>query len=97
MSVPGMRRAAVGLAALAAAALGTVAANPNQAEAGPKPVDVKLLALNDFHGNLEPPTGSSGTIAGQPAGGAEYLATHLAELRGASRGGAGEHHHGRRR
>ncbi|SCG52038.1 bifunctional metallophosphatase/5'-nucleotidase [Micromonospora inositola] len=82
MSVPGMRRAAVGLVALAATALGTVAVNPNQAEAGPKPVDVKLLAINDFHGNLEPPTGSSGTIAGQPAGGAEYLATQLAKLRG---------------
>ena len=84
MSVPGMRRAAIGLTALAAAALSTVAVNPSQAEAGPKPVDVKLLALNDFHGNLEPPTGSSGTIAGQPAGGAEYLATQLAALRGAT-------------
>ncbi|PWU45173.1 bifunctional metallophosphatase/5'-nucleotidase [Micromonospora globispora] len=82
MSVPGMRRAAVGLAALAATALAMVAVNPNQAEAGPKPVDVKLLAINDFHGNLEPPTGSSGTIAGQAAGGAEYLATQLAKLRG---------------
>ncbi|WP_446211771.1 bifunctional metallophosphatase/5'-nucleotidase [Micromonospora sp. IBSANI012] len=84
MSVPGMRRAAIGLTALAAAALSTVAVNPSQAEAGPKPVDVKLLALNDFHGNLEPPTGSSGTIAGQLAGGAEYLATQLAALRGAT-------------
>ncbi|SCG56112.1 bifunctional metallophosphatase/5'-nucleotidase [Micromonospora halophytica] len=82
MSVPGMRRAAIGLTALAVAALSTVAVNPNQAEAGPKPVDIKLLALNDFHGNLEPPGGSSGTIAGQPAGGAEYLATQLAALRG---------------
>ncbi len=82
MSVPGMRRAAVGLAALAATAFTAVAVNPNQAEAGPKPVDVKLLAINDFHGNLVPPTGSSGTIAGQPAGGAEYLATQLAKLRG---------------
>ncbi|MEU5789136.1 bifunctional metallophosphatase/5'-nucleotidase [Micromonospora purpureochromogenes] len=84
MSVPGMRRAAIGLTALAAAALSTVAVNPSQADAGPKPVDVKLLAINDFHGNLEPPTGSSGTIAGQPAGGAEYLATQLAALRGAT-------------
>ncbi|MGW9198137.1 bifunctional metallophosphatase/5'-nucleotidase [Micromonospora chersina] len=82
MSVPGMRRAAVGLAALAATAFTAVAVNPNQAEAGPKPVDVKLLAINDFHGNLEPPTGSSGTIAGQTAGGAEYLATQLNMLRG---------------
>ncbi|MEU5942090.1 bifunctional metallophosphatase/5'-nucleotidase [Micromonospora sp. NPDC047548] len=82
MSVPGMRRAAIGLTALAAAALSTVAVNPSQAEAGPKPVDVKLLAINDFHGNLEPPTGSSGSIAGQAAGGVEYLATQLAKLRG---------------
>ena len=66
MSIPGMRRAAVGLTALAVTALGAVATTPEQAEAGPKPVDVKLLALNDFHGNLEPPSGSSGTIAGQP-------------------------------
>ncbi|MFJ6199803.1 bifunctional metallophosphatase/5'-nucleotidase [Micromonospora sp. NPDC092111] len=85
MSVPGMRRAAIGLTALAAAALSTVAVHPSQAEAGPKPVDVKLLAINDFHGNLEPPTGSSGTIAGQPAGGVEYLATQLAELRKAAK------------
>ncbi|MFU8852694.1 bifunctional metallophosphatase/5'-nucleotidase [Micromonospora sp. SL1-18] len=83
MSVPGMRlRAAVGLAALATAAFTAVAVHPDQAEADPKPVDVKLLAINDFHGNLEPPTGSSGTIDGKTAGGAEYLAAHLAKLRG---------------
>ncbi|MGN9778622.1 bifunctional metallophosphatase/5'-nucleotidase [Micromonospora sp. H33] len=81
MSIPGMRRAAIGLTALAVTAFGAVATTPDQADAGPKPVDVTLLALNDFHGNLEPPSGSSGTIAGRPAGGAEYLATHLAELR----------------
>ncbi|MEV1142524.1 bifunctional metallophosphatase/5'-nucleotidase [Micromonospora sp. NPDC049799] len=84
MSNPGMRRAAIGLTALAVAAFGAVATTPDKADAGPKPVDVTLLALNDFHGNLEPPTGSSGTIAGQPAGGAEYLATHLAALAEAS-------------
>lgn len=81
MSVSGMRRrTALGLAVLSAAALSALATTPTQAEAGPKPVDVKLLALNDFHGNLEPPGGSSGTIAGQPAGGAEYLATYLQQL-----------------
>ncbi|TNH21173.1 bifunctional metallophosphatase/5'-nucleotidase [Micromonospora orduensis] len=85
MSSSGMRRAAVGLTALAVAALGAVATTPEQADARPKPVDVTLLALNDFHGNLEPPTGSSGTIAGQTAGGVEYLATHLAELRAAAK------------
>ncbi|MFC4019707.1 bifunctional metallophosphatase/5'-nucleotidase [Micromonospora sp. GCM10011542] len=81
MSIPGMRRAGIGLTALAVAAFGAVASTPEQADARPKPVDVSLLALNDFHGNLEPPTSSSGTIAGQTAGGVEYLATHLAELR----------------
>lgn len=82
MSIPGMRRAAIGLTALAVTAFGAVTTTPDQADAGPKPVAVKLLALNDFHGNLEPPSGTTnGTIAGQPAGGAEYLATQLAELR----------------
>ncbi len=50
---------------------------------------VQLLATNDFHGNLKPPAGSSGRIQTGPdaavnrvdAGGAEYLATHVAALR----------------
>jgi 5'-nucleotidase len=47
----------------------------------PKDVDVQLLGLNDFHGHLESTT--PGTIASDPssprvpAGGAEYLATHV--------------------
>src|SRR5918997_2235443 len=51
------------------------------AAAKPKDVEVQLLGLNDFHGHLEPTT--PGTIAPDPAsprvpaGGAEYLATHL--------------------
>ncbi|WFE51329.1 bifunctional metallophosphatase/5'-nucleotidase [Micromonospora sp. WMMD1155] len=85
MSITRTRRAAVGLTALAVAAFGAVATSPEEADARPKPVDVTLLALNDFHGNLEPPSGSSGTIAGQTAGGVEYLATHLAELRAAAK------------
>ncbi|MEU7945104.1 bifunctional metallophosphatase/5'-nucleotidase [Micromonospora taraxaci] len=85
MSITRMRRAAVGLTVLAVAAFGAVATSPEEADARPKPVDVTLLALNDFHGNLEPPSGSSGTIAGQTAGGVEYLATHLAELRAAAK------------
>jgi 5'-nucleotidase len=54
-------------------------------------IDVQLLALNDFHGNLEPPGGSSGRIttgidengvATQvDAGGVAYLATHLKQAR----------------
>ena len=44
------------------------------------PVEVQILGLNDFHGNLAPPAGSSGRIEGIDAGGAEYLATHVADL-----------------
>jgi len=51
---------------------------------GAKPsgtVNVQILAVNDFHGNLEPPAGSSGRIGTINAGGAEYLATHINSLR----------------
>ena len=41
------------------------------------PVNVQLIAINDFHGALEPPMGSDGRINQTPAGGAEYLATHI--------------------
>jgi 5'-nucleotidase len=44
-------------------------------------VSVQILAVNDFHGNLQPPTGSSGRIGTIDAGGAEYLATHINNLR----------------
>jgi 5'-nucleotidase len=87
MSIPRMRRAVVGLAVLAAAATTAVAAAPSYAEtvgsasSGTSTVDLKLLAINDFHGNLEPPTGSGGVIGTTPAGGAEYLATQLKALR----------------
>lgn len=47
---------------------------------GPATVDVQLLAINDFHGNLEPPAGSSGRIGAVNAGGVEYLATHVRNL-----------------
>lgn len=39
---------------------------------------VQLLAINDFHGHLEPPGGANGRVGGTTAGGSEYLATHLA-------------------
>ncbi|GGQ25201.1 bifunctional metallophosphatase/5'-nucleotidase [Streptomyces griseomycini] len=56
--------------------------------------DVQLLSFNDLHGNLEPPSGSSGRVTElQPdgttktvdAGGVEYLATHLREAREGNR------------
>lgn len=55
-------------------------------------IDIQLLSFNDFHGNLEPPAGSSGrlnlpggvttdTLTPPGVGGVEYLATHLAQAR----------------
>jgi 5'-nucleotidase len=65
-----------------------VAATTATAGSDPKPpiiqrgstVEVQVLALNDFHGNLEPPSGSSGRVGTVNAGGAEYLATHVKAL-----------------
>ena len=45
---------------------------------------MQVLAINDFHGNLQPPAGSGGVVSGVPAGGAEYLATHIASLEAAN-------------
>jgi 5'-nucleotidase len=87
--------------ALAAAALpGSASADGNDRGHGGKGhgqgryQDVQLLSFNDLHGNLEPPTGSSGRVTEvQPdgttktidAGGVEYLATHLREAREGNR------------
>ena len=48
-------------------------------------VEVQILALNDFHGNLQPPAGSSGRVGTVDAGGAEYLATHVKALEATNR------------
>src|SRR5438045_2451901 len=45
------------------------------------PVNIQILAINDFHGNLEPPTGSNGKINLVDAGGAAHLAAHLNALK----------------
>ena len=73
----------VALAALLAGVTGAAPAAVDTAGQGPEffPTRVQILALNDFHGNLEPPTGSGGRIGATPAGGVEYLATHVRELR----------------
>ncbi len=53
------------------------------------PIDVKIIAFNDFHGNLKTPSGgvktpdpadASKTVT-VPAGGAEYLASWIANLK----------------
>jgi 5'-nucleotidase len=89
---------------VAAAAAVTISLSSGSASAGGAAsakadrnlVDVQLLSFNDFHGNLEPPSGSSGRLVtghhldpatGKPVdettnvGGVEYLATHLAQAR----------------
>ncbi|MFF0791484.1 bifunctional metallophosphatase/5'-nucleotidase [Streptomyces spiralis] len=95
-------RRAVTTALAATAALATLGAlgaaapaqaGPAQEHPGGHPshtTDLQLLALNDFHGNLEPPAGSSGRVTEQEpdgttksvdAGGAEYLASSLRTAR----------------
>jgi 5'-nucleotidase len=60
------------------ALLAALAVLPVAAHSGS--VSVQILAINDFHGNLEPPAGSSGRVGTINAGGAEYLATHIKQL-----------------
>jgi 5'-nucleotidase len=72
------------LAAAAAAALATAAVTSAPAEAA-QTTDVRLIAFNDLHGNLEPPSGSGGRVSlpdgsTVDAGGAAYLATHVKQL-----------------
>ena len=71
-------------AALALAAL----ASPATAQS-PAPVELRILAINDFHGNLKPPSGGiriddpddNGKKIMVPAGGAEQMATLVKQLR----------------
>ncbi|MGW3097297.1 bifunctional metallophosphatase/5'-nucleotidase [Streptomyces sp. NPDC001102] len=84
--------AAAGLATVGALAA-ALPADAHENKGGHHPSryqDVQLLSFNDLHGNLEPPSGSSGRVTElQPdgttktidAGGVEYLATHLREAR----------------
>lgn len=84
------RRGAV--VALTVAALGASAAATNAASFQDRTqskthryVPVQLLGINDFHGNLEPPTGSGGRAPNDagvvsPAGGAAFLATHFKRI-----------------
>lgn len=86
------RRSAIA-AALALATLLSACAAPHgaasvaSAPSPAPPVEVAVLAFNDFHGNLEPPRQSVGMPDGQggtaqvPAGGAAWLASALDSLR----------------
>ncbi len=49
-------------------------------EPAPALVDIQILAINDFHGNLDPPVGSNSRIGDLTVGGIEYLSAHIARL-----------------
>ncbi|MQA97957.1 MAG: bifunctional metallophosphatase/5'-nucleotidase, partial [Streptosporangiales bacterium] len=84
-----LRRFAIVGTAVAVTAAGFAGAGAATAAAGARTVPIQLLGINDLHGNLEPPTGSSGRVIDETgatvdAGGAAYLAAHLKRLRAAN-------------
>lgn len=90
----GRRIALAGLAALSmsvtALAIGAPPATAGDGptahpgrNAAPKLVRLQILAFNDYHGHLEAST--PGTVDDQAAGGSEYLATALNQLRAGKR------------
>ncbi|HEX7537256.1 MAG TPA: hypothetical protein VF391_09655, partial [Dermatophilaceae bacterium] len=95
MSLSRARRLTGVLAAVLATGTGVVMTGGiSQADSHSRnTMKIQLLSFNDFHGNLEPPAGSSGTVVSghaldapnlnvtTPAGGVEYLATHLRNAR----------------
>jgi 5'-nucleotidase len=88
LSMRRSRRAGLALVAASATALAGItaitgpsadgataaAAKPGQSNT----VDVQILSFNDFHGHLE---ATDPNFAGVPAGGVEYLASHVEALR----------------
>ncbi|HEY0776273.1 MAG TPA: hypothetical protein VGD51_19470, partial [Nocardioidaceae bacterium] len=87
------RLASAGVAAALAVSLtgvsiGSASGKPAPAAPKPGPVKVQLLSFNDYHGHLEQETPGEvdrtlpdGTVEEIPAGGAEFLARHLQQLR----------------
>ena len=81
------------LPSLAGALLLMLAPPPRAAAQAAPPIDLRILAINDFHGNLLPPPGgiriadrddNTGKI-NVPAGGAEHMATLVRQLRQGAR------------
>ena len=72
---------------LSACAPRTLAPVPVPVAAAPASTEVQILAINDFHGNLEPPkfgidaTAPDGSKVRVPAGGVAHLATAAKTLR----------------
>ncbi|WP_204044807.1 bifunctional metallophosphatase/5'-nucleotidase [Acrocarpospora phusangensis] len=93
MTPASLKRLAVATAALAGAltlVITPAGANAtHQAKAKDKDelIPIRVLTINDLHGNLEPPTGSSGRIADETGtivdgvGGAAYLATYVKQFK----------------
>ncbi|MFI1890159.1 bifunctional metallophosphatase/5'-nucleotidase [Streptomyces jumonjinensis] len=89
--------AVAGLATVGALVAAMPAGSPEARERSHghgRTVDVQLLSFNDFHGNLQPPSGSGGRVTHTnpdgttktiDAGGVEYLATHLRDAREGNR------------
>ena len=62
--------------------LAACVSTPRRAPIATGPVEVQILAINDFHGNLEPPNLTIPAADGAvPAGGAAYLASALKQAR----------------
>jgi 5'-nucleotidase len=78
------------LAAMASLALAGCVTAP-RLTAPARPVEVQILGINDFHGNLEPPRStvdvaqSDGSLVKVPAGGVAYLAGAAKALRNGQR------------
>src|SRR5712675_3031080 len=81
------------LPSLAGALLLVLAPPPRAAAQAVPPIDLRILAINDFHGNLLPPPGGiriadpddNTRKINVPAGGAEHMATLVKQLRQGTR------------
>src|SRR6195256_2163950 len=81
------------LPSLAGALLLVLAPPPRAAAQAAPPIDLRILAINDFHGNLLPPPGGiriadpddNTRKINVPAGGAEHMATLVRQLRQGAR------------
>ena len=81
------------LPSLAGALLLMLALPPRAAAQAAPPIDLRILAINDFHGNLLPPPGGiriadpddNTRKINVPAGGAEHMATLVKQLRQGTR------------
>jgi len=81
------------LPSLAGALLLMLAPPPRAAAQAAPPIDLRILAINDFHGNLLPPPGGiriadpddNTRKINVPAGGAEHMATLVKQLRQGTR------------